>query len=81
MIYSSMPVAPGDPYGEADVMELLHCGTLLGLCGLALLEGVLLLALKRFHLRRFGVFLCVFSIGLAFAYQPDHTWVAVLAAR
>lgn len=79
--YSAMPVAPGDPYGEADVLELLHYGVLLGLCGLALLEGILLVALKRFHLIRLGVILCVFSIGLAFAYQPVHTWVAVLATR
>lgn len=79
--YSSMPVAPGDPYGEADVLELLHYGVLLGLCGLALLEGIFLVALKRFHLGRLGALLCVFSIGLPFGYQPIHTWVAVWAAR
>lgn len=76
-----MPVAPDEPYGEADVIELLHYGALLGLCGLAFLEGALLLALKRFHSGRLGIFLCVFSIGLPFAYQPVHTWVAVLASR
>jgi hypothetical protein len=79
--YGSMPVAPGNPYGEADVMELLHYQLLLVLCGLALLEGVLLLMLRRFHLGPLGAFLCAFGVGLPFAYQAVHRWVAALAAR
>jgi hypothetical protein len=81
VIYSSMPVAPGEPYGEADVFELIHHGALLLLCGGALLEGVLLLLPTRFQLRRLGAFLCLVGVVLPLAYQPVHAWVAALAER
>lgn len=35
LAYGSMPVTPGDPYGEVDVLELVHYGVLLVLSGLA----------------------------------------------
>jgi len=44
--------------------ELLHYSAHLDLCGLALVERILFVALRRFRLMRLWVILCVFSIGL-----------------
>ena len=43
--YGSMPVAPGEPYGEADVLELVHYGVLLMLSGLSVVQALVLLVL------------------------------------
>jgi hypothetical protein len=77
--YGSMPVTPGEPYGEADVLELFHYGALLVLSGLAVLQGLVLLVLGHFHLRRLGALLCLFGLALPFAYRPLHSWAATLA--
>jgi hypothetical protein len=77
--YNSMPVAPGEPYGEADVLELVHYGVLLILSGLVALQGLVLLIFGRFQLRPLAAFLCLFGLALPFAYRPLHSWVADLA--
>jgi len=77
--YGSMPVAPGEPYGEADVLELIHYGVLVIFSGLAVLQGFVLLVLGRFRLRRLAAFMCLFGLALPFAYRPLHSRVASLA--
>jgi hypothetical protein len=79
--YASMPVPPGEPYGEADVLELFHYGALLVLSGLAVSQGIVLLAFGRFRLRRVATFMCLFGLALPFAYRQLHGWVATLAAQ
>jgi hypothetical protein len=79
--FSSMPVAPGDPYGEADVLELVHDGVVVVLSGLTLLQVFALLILGRFRVRRLAVFMCLFGLALRFAYRSLHDWIAALATR
>jgi hypothetical protein len=80
-LYASLPVAPGEPYGEADVLELVHYEALVVFSALAGLQGLLLLLLGRLQLRRLGALMCVFALTLPFAYRPIHGWVAAMASR
>jgi hypothetical protein len=77
--YGAMPVAPGEPYGEADVLELVHYAVLLVLAGLVVLQGLFLLFFERFRLRPLAAFMCLFGLALPFVYRPLHSWVASLA--
>ena len=79
--YGAMPVAPGEPYGEGDVLELFHYGALLAFCGLAVLQGLVLLVLGRFDLRRLATFMCLFGLALPLVYRRLHSWIAALAAQ
>jgi hypothetical protein len=79
--YGTMPVAPGEPYGEADVLELFHYGALVALSGFAVFQGLALLFLGRFRLRRLAAFMCLFGLALPFVYRPLHRWTAILAAQ
>ena len=61
-----MPVAPGEPYGEADVLELVYYGVLLILSVLVVARGLAFILFGRLQLR-------------PFVYRPLHSWVASLA--
>jgi len=77
-LYPRLPVAPGEAYGLADIIEY-GIGMLLlvaAASGFAL--GVLLIVLRRFALVRLGVVLLVFSLAAALAYRPLHSFVASL---
>jgi hypothetical protein len=78
--YGSLPVAPGEPYGEADVLELAHDAALVVLCGLTVLQGLALLVLGRLELRRLGALLRLFGVALPFAHRLLRGWVAAPAA-
>ena len=74
-----MPVAPGEPYGEADVLELVYYGVLPILSVLVVARGLAFILFGRLQPRPFAAFMCVYGLALPFVYRPLHSWVASLA--
>ena len=80
-VYASLPIAPDEPYGIADVLELFHAGTLLVLCGFVLVQGAILLVFARFGLRRLALVMVLLACALPVVYGKVHGWVARLAVE
>ncbi len=79
--YASMPVAPGEPHGIADVLEFLHGVALLVVAGFAALQGVLFAALGRLRLRPFALPMLLFALALPAVYGVTFNWAASLSAQ
>lgn len=80
-LYWHLPVAPGEPYGIADLLEFLLGLCLLFFAALAIGLGVILILDRRLGLRRHGVLLLIVGIASAAAAMLLHPLVAKLSAQ
>lgn len=80
-VYESIPVAPGDPYGLGDVLELLLYFVLLGSSALTLLTALLLSVVPS--LRNWRAVAALIGAGLLAlpVYFLLHTYAARLSLR
>ena len=80
-VYESIPVAPGDPYGLGDVLELLLYFILIGSSALTLLTALVLSVVPS--LRNWRTVAALIGAGLLAlpAYFLLHTYAARLSLR
>jgi hypothetical protein len=78
MVYWRLPIAAGDPYGIADIVEYGLYMILLVAAVAAFLLGAVLVIVRKLGLARIGVALIVVSAVATLAYSPLHTFVARL---
>lgn len=76
-IYSRIPLAPGDPYGIADVLEFGFGLVLLGIALACVLAGTLLLVVPRWRF----VPLALGLIAVGVASVPAYMLLHPIAAR
>jgi hypothetical protein len=76
-LYARLPLAPGDPYGIADILELVFWVVLVGTSTASALIGALLLGVRRWRSTRLGLGLLL----LGAASVPTYLWLHRLAAR
>jgi hypothetical protein len=77
VVYARLPIAPGDPYGIADLLEWVFGATALLLAGCCVGLGVFCMARRSLGLLRLGVVLA--AVG---ALAPAiFVWLYDYAAR
>ncbi|WP_212720021.1 hypothetical protein [Zooshikella ganghwensis] len=69
-VYPHMYIAPGDPYGISDVIELFLGLLFITLIAVAGLTSLFLLVRGRVGERKSGVFLIAFCVALLVAMGP-----------
>jgi len=77
-LYWSLPVAPGDPYGIADVIELLNGYLLMGLSCALIPVGLVLIIKRSVRSPRLGVACLALAASVLFGYGAAHDAVSLL---
>jgi len=72
LIWASWTPYPGDPYGIADILELLIFAALFGLCALAILAAVLILLVPNWRDLRVAFQLLAIGTLLPLCYYFAH---------
>lgn len=75
-IYDGMYIAPDEPYGIADVIELYMMFLFLLSLGISILLSVILLFRGKCQTKKAALSLIVFSIALFFVFPSLHRIVA-----
>jgi len=73
--YWTLPVSPGEPYGIADVLELIIYFTILGMAGLNILLGLLMLMVTAWRDIRLAVIALIVSLIMPPLYFMLHSLV------
>ena len=71
-IYSRIPLAPGDPYGIADLLEFGFGLVLLGIAIACVLTGTLLLVVPRWRSVPLALALVMVGVASVPAYAPHY---------
>ncbi len=73
--YWILPVAPGEPVGIADVLELFIYFTILGMAGLNILLGLLMLVIPAWRDVRLAIISLIVSVVMPPLYFILHALV------
>ena len=74
LIWASWRPYPGDPYGVADILEGLILLTIVGLCALSILAGLVVALLPRWRSPQLAarLFLAGFIVPVAYYFVHPH---------
>ncbi len=73
-LYWKLPVAPGDAYGIADILEVIFFFLILLACGIDFIFGLVLI-FKKSTATEIGIIFLVWSLILGVSYSPVHSFV------
>ncbi len=77
-LYWTLPVAPGEPYGIADILELIIYFTILGMASLNVIVGLILLLVPNWRDIRLAVIALIVSLIMPPLYFMLHSLVPKL---